>query len=151
MWWTELSFVIYQWPKKMGNGNEAGLGRVTPIPFPSQNIWLFPIPFQPGVGRGMHSHPRFEVIIKIPSSACLDLGMCMHFVLPKKRGKQWVTELLKWGKEISKKTTPCCHQITNLLYIWTLQIFWLSCNNNYPNKKDNPKYHQQISHLLPKN
>ena len=25
------------------NGNGAGLGRVTPIPFPSQNIWLFPI------------------------------------------------------------------------------------------------------------
>ena len=41
-----------------------------------------------GLGRGMHSYPRFEVIIKIPSLARPDLGMCMDFVLPKKRGKQ---------------------------------------------------------------
>ena len=43
---------------------------------------------KPGVGRGMHSHPRCEVIIKIPSPARPDPGMCMHFVLPKKMGKQ---------------------------------------------------------------
>lgn len=31
---------------------------------------------KPGVGRGMHSHPYFEVTIKIPSSARPDLDMC---------------------------------------------------------------------------
>ena len=29
-------------------------------------------------------------------------------------------------------------------------INWLSCNYNDPNKKDNPKYHQQISHFCQK-
>ena len=89
-----------------------------------------------GLGRGMHSYPRFEVIIKISSLTHFDPGMCMHFVLPKKGGKQWVTDLLKWEKEISKKTTPYYHHITDLLYIWTLQIFWLSYNYNDPNKKE---------------
>ena len=135
-----------------------------------------------GAGRGMHSHPCFEVIIKISSLARPDPGMCMHLVLPKKRGKKWVIALqalelstcvcmyfltigiwdliaskfhmrnmLKWEKEISKKTTTCCHQIIDLLLVWTLKFFGLSCNYNDPNKKDNPKYHKQISHLLPRN
>ena len=70
------------------NGNWAGLGRVTPIPFPSQNIWLFPIPSQTQDRAGMHSHPHFEVIIKISSPVHPDPGMCIHLVLSKKRGKQ---------------------------------------------------------------
>ena len=129
----------------------------------------------PGGGVGMHSHPRFEVIIKISSLTRPDPSMCMHLVLPKKRGKNlnwapcvcmysWLLGFRTWQlvsstwatcwnekKKNSEKITPCCHQITDLLHVWTLQIFWLSCNYNDPNKKDNPKYHQQISHLLLRN
>ena len=36
----------------------------------------------------MHSHPCFEVIIKISFLTHLEPGMCMHFELPKKGGKQ---------------------------------------------------------------
>ena len=52
-------------------------GRVTPIPFPSQNIWLFPIPSQTRgwAGRGMQSHPRYKVKIKIPSPTRPVLGV----------------------------------------------------------------------------
>ena len=31
---------------------------------------------KPGAGHGMHSYPRFEVTIKIPSLARPDPGMC---------------------------------------------------------------------------
>ena len=153
------------------NGNGAGLRRVIlSHSYPKIYSYFSSRP-KPGVGRGMHSYPHFEVIIKISSSARPDPGMCMHLVLPKKRGKKWVTTLqalelstcvcmyfltigiwdliaskfhmrnmLKWEKEIRKKTTTCCHQITDLLLVWTLKFFGLSCNYNDRNKKDNPKY-----------
>ena len=58
------------------NGNGTSLGQITSIPFPSQNIWLFPIRPKPRAGQGMHSHPYYKVKIKIPSLARLDPGMC---------------------------------------------------------------------------
>ena len=48
----------------------------------------FPSYPKPDAGRGMHSHSRFEVMIKIPFPTRPDPGMCMHLVLPKKMGKQ---------------------------------------------------------------
>ena len=57
------------------NGNGAGFGRDTPIPFHPKIYNYFPSPPKPRAGWGMHSHPNFETTIKIPSPPCLDLGM----------------------------------------------------------------------------
>ena len=63
-------------------------GRVTLSHSRPKIYGYFPSRPKPGVGQGMHFHPRFEVIIEIPSPTHPNPAMCMHLVLPKKRANK---------------------------------------------------------------
>ena len=53
----------------------SGFGTSHPYPIPVPKYGYFPFRPKPGTGRGMDSHPRFEVIINIPSLARPDSGI----------------------------------------------------------------------------